>query len=114
MGTVHGVDTLRVAKRSDGRVVLRVTDTDGDRDVVMEAEAAQRVGTVIANAGIDAGGFDGKFMRIQSMHFLARRNADDIAVEIIFDSFGGPVVARIDTDVLMQLWQGAGDVLGVR
>lgn len=105
---------MAVGRRDDGRIVLRIDEAGESRVIVMEADAAQVVGTALANAGLDAGGVDGRFQRISGVRVLAHRESDDLAIEMIFEHVGGPVVARIDPDVLMQMWRAAGDALGLR
>ncbi|MFC0684655.1 hypothetical protein [Novosphingobium clariflavum] len=104
---------MAVARRADGRVLLRITGGERKRDIIMEPDAAQTVGTKIANAGLDQTEMIGRYPRIIGTRVIANRKEPDLVLELQLEAFGGPVVARIEPDLLLQLVGAAGEALGL-
>lgn len=100
-------DDIAVAARSDGCVELHLPAGGPRRRIVLTAEAAQRVGTVLANAGFDALGYDPGFLRASAVRLRPYDANGDAMLELTFEEFGGPAVFRLGPTVLIALAQAA-------
>ena len=100
-------EDLEIALRADGKIVLRVPIGGRRRDLIMTAEAAQRGGTVLANAGFDALQRDPGFSRITQVRLKPFDQHGQALIELTVAGLGGPAVFRIDGAVLNALAQAA-------
>lgn len=100
-------EQVAVAMRSDGCVVMALPVGDRKRQIVFSAEAAQRVGSVLANAGFDALGHDPGFARVSMVRLRPYDQTGDAMLELTLDDFGGPVAVTLGPEVLLALAQAA-------
>lgn len=98
-------DDLEVIARGDGRVLLRAPIGGRRRDLIMEAEAAQRVGTVLANAGFDALGRDPGFPQVARVRLKPYDDSGCALLEFTLERGHGPLLLRISAEQITALAQ---------
>ena len=97
----------RVMRRGQKQVGLTLPVGERNRQVVFDAEAAQRIGTLLANAGFDQLHTNPGYVRASAVRLRPYDASGDALIELTFDKFGGPAVFVLGADVLTALAQSA-------
>lgn len=107
------VDDAQVGRREDNRVVLRLPVDGTTRNIVFEPEAALRVGTTMANAGVDGigTGTADELPLVSKIRLLPYQGNGAALLEVTMDNFGGPALMRIDHNWLRALATAANAAL---
>jgi hypothetical protein len=92
-----------VSTRADNRVALRTSIDGRNRDIIFEADAAQEIGTTLANAGFDCLNSNMGFPVVEGGRLRPFDKGATALIEFSVPKTGGALVLAFDAKQLIAL-----------